>query len=156
MINRSQNTVEKVRNEILDEIDSGKSVINFLGHGNLLNWTSANLLKTTDVDNFQNGSNTTIFVMLACLNGAYAETKESLAESLHKTPNGGAIAVWASSGQTYPYGQVVMSKAFYQQIFNIENIRIGDAIKFAKQQNPDLDIRKFSILFGDPTMKVRN
>jgi hypothetical protein len=48
-----------------------------------------------------------------------------------------------------------MSKAFYQKIFSTPNIRIGDAMKFAKEQNPDLDIRKFSILFGDPTMKIK-
>ncbi len=156
MINRTDAVVSEVRSSILTSINQGTGIINFLGHGNLSNWTSANLLQTNDALSFQNNSNTTIFVMLACLNGAYAETQTTLAESIHKTGTGGAIAVWASSGQTYPYGQVAMTKAFYRKIFSTSNIRIGDATNYAKTQNPDLDIRKFSILFGDPTMIIKN
>ena len=39
-----------------------------------------------------------IYVAMNCLNGLFQDVyTESLAESLLKAPNGGAVAVWASS-----------------------------------------------------------
>jgi Peptidase family C25 len=154
-INRNDGTVDAVRQNILNSINQGFDVVNFLGHGNTANWTSASLLRSTDGITLTNEAKPSIFVMLACLNGSFAESDLSLAESLQNAPTGGAAAVWASSGLTYAYGQVEMSKSFYRTIYGPRAIRIGDAVKFAKGTMQDYDIRRFSILFGDPTMHIK-
>jgi Peptidase family C25 len=153
-INRNDGTAEQVRQDILNSINQGFNIVNFLGHGNTANWTSASLLRSTDGATLTNELKPSIFVMLACLNGSFAESDVSLAESLQKS-NGGAVAVWASSGLTYAYGQVEMSKSFYRKIYSQPNIRIGDAVKYAKGTMQDNDIRRFSIWFGDPTMHFK-
>ncbi len=154
-INRNDGTADEVRQNILNSINQGYDVVNFLGHGNTASWTSASLLRSTDGIALTNQAKPSIFVMLACLNGSFAESDVSLAESLQKAPNGGAVAVWASSGLTYAYGQVEMSKSFYRKIYSQPDIRIGDAVKYAKGTMQDNDIRRFSVLFGDPTMPIK-
>jgi Peptidase family C25 len=154
-INRNDGTADEVRQNILNSINQGFDVVNFLGHGNTANWTSASLLRSTDGTGLTNEAKPSIFVMLACLNGSFAESDMSLAESLQKAPNGGAVAVWASSGLTYAYGQVEMSKSFYRKIYGQRIGRIGDAVKYAKGTMQDYDVRRFSILFGDPTMNIK-
>jgi hypothetical protein len=48
---------------------------------------------------------------MTCLNGLFHDVyTESLAEAMLKAQQGGAVAVWASSGLTGPEGQVVMNK----------------------------------------------
>jgi Peptidase family C25 len=152
-INRNDGTSDFVRQNLLGSINRGFDIVNFLGHGNTANWTSASLLRSSDGPALTNETKPSIFVMLACLNGSFAESDVSLAESLQNAPHGGAVAVWASSGLTYAYGQVEMSKSFYRKIYGQPNTRIGDAIKYAKGTMQDADIRRFSILFGDPTMR---
>jgi hypothetical protein len=58
--------------------------------------------------------------MMTCLNGYFQDASgESLAESLMNAKQGGAIAVWASTGLTVPQDQAVMNQAFYRSIFNV-------------------------------------
>lgn len=154
-INRNDATADVVRQNILNSINQGFDIVNFLGHGNTGNWTSASLLRSSDGTALTNEESPSIFVMLACLNGSFAESDMSLAESLQNAPHGGAVAVWASSAQTFVYGQVEMSKSFYRKIYKRRNIRLGDAVKYAKGTMQDNDIRRFSILFGDPTMHFK-
>jgi hypothetical protein len=80
---------------------------------------------------------------------------DSLGEAIIKAPNGGAVSVWASSGLTIPYGQVAVSRRFYELLFTGQAQRLGDATKAAKLETQDPDIRRLSILFGDPSMRFR-
>ncbi len=155
-INRSAGDTATIRGQIQTAINLGPGVVNYLGHGSVGVWTGAGLLTVTDPPNFTNGPRLSIFVMMTCLNGAFTEENgESLAESIIKAPNGGAVAVWASSGLTIPFGQIDVSKQFYTLLFTGQTQRIGDATKQAKASTSDMDVRRLSILFGDPAMRFR-
>ncbi len=155
-INRASGTSAEIRTQVLNSINEGKGIVNFLGHGTLTSWTGAQLLRASDTPALSNGSNLSIFVALACLNGAFAESNESLAEGLQRSPNGGGVAILAASGSVYPFGLIDVSKDFYNKIMTRPNIRIGDAIQEAKATTEDNDIRRLIILFGDPTMRIKN
>jgi len=93
---------------------------------------------------------------MTCLNGMFDDVfSESLAETFLKAPNGGAAAVWASSGLTEPAAQSVMNQALFQLLFHGGSVRIGDAVRQAKSAVSDADVRRTWILFGDPTMTLR-
>jgi len=79
----------------------------------------------------------------------------SMAEALLKAELGGAVAVWTSSGLTYPGGQVPMNKELIQLLFYGQGLTIGEAILGAKQAVTNSDIRRTWILFGDPTLRLR-
>jgi hypothetical protein len=71
-----------------------------------------------------------------------------------KAPNGGAVAAYASSGETIPDGQQDMSVRVYQLLFGPQSMALGDVTKQAKTSTTDLDVRRTWILLGDPSMKI--
>jgi hypothetical protein len=79
----------------------------------------------------------------------------SLAGALLTAPQGGAVAVWASSGLTEPEGQNVMNKELIKLLFSERTPTIGEATAKAKAATTDPDIRKTWILFGDPSTRLR-
>ena len=93
---------------------------------------------------------------MTCLNGFFQDVySDSLAEALLKAKQGGAVAVWASSGLTEPDKQAVMNKEVVRLLFNGGKLTLGEAVKRAKAAVSDPDIRKTWILFGDPTTKLK-
>ncbi len=94
---------------------------------------------------------------MTCLNGFFhdASPTESLADSLLKALNGGAVAVWASSGLTDPTPQAVMNKSLIEHLFNGQSLTIGEAVQRAKAATPESDVRRTWILFGDPTTRLK-
>jgi hypothetical protein len=153
-INRSQGTTEQVRARILEEINAGPGLVNFAGHGNVNTWTTG-LLTNDDAATLHNGRNLPIFVMMTCLNGYFQDpTLDSLGESLLKAQNGGALAVWASSGMVTPGSQAVMDRNFVQSLYGPEHLMLGDAALRAKASVSDPYARATWNLLGDPTSRL--
>jgi hypothetical protein len=119
----------------------------------------AEFLAKADAAALSNGNNLSIFTMLTCLNGYFHATtadNDSLAEVLLKAPNGGAAAVWASTGDTTPDIQEIMATRFYQQLALGNLNRLGDLANDAKTViNAGRDVRLSWVLLGDPMLKVR-
>jgi len=93
---------------------------------------------------------------MTCLNGFFhTPYVESLAEALLKAENGGAVAVWTSSGLTDPAGQLQMNKGLVRLLFNGEGLTLGEAAAQAKASTDDLDVRRSWILFGDPSTRLK-
>ena len=139
---------------LLLALDQGPLLVNYFGHGSVGIW-QGDLLVSEDAPTLTNGLKLPVFLNMTCLNGYFQDLTESLAEALLKAPNGGAVAVWASSGLTEPEGQVLMDKEFLRLLFNGESLTIGEAARRAKASTEDLDVRKSWILFGDPTTKLK-
>jgi hypothetical protein len=78
-----------------------------------------------------------------------------MAEALMLSPNGGAVAVWASSGLTAPEPQFSMDRTLAQTLFAAPRVVLGDAIMSAKASITDLDAKRTFILFGDPAMRLQ-
>jgi hypothetical protein len=68
--------------------------------------------------------------------------------------NGGAVAVWASSGLTSAGPQFQMDDRFTQMLFSQTAPALGDAVLKAKSAISDIDVRRTFILFGDPQLRV--
>ncbi|MBV9211072.1 MAG: hypothetical protein JOZ52_10605, partial [Acidobacteria bacterium] len=156
MINRDDGDTTTVRNQIIAGINRGPALVTYLGHGSVGVWTGDGLLTVTDAPALTNGARLPFFVMTTCLNGSYMELgTDSLGEALVKAQQGGGVAAWASSGLTEPGGQIQISQRLYQIIFGAERVRLGDAIRTAKANTSDTDIRRTWILLGDPTMSIK-
>ncbi len=155
-INRSAADNTTIHDQIIAAVNLGPGIVNYLGHGSVGVWSGGPILSTPDPVNFTNSQRLSIFVMMTCQNGAFTEVgTDSLAEAIIKAQNGGAVAIWASSGLTVPFGQVAISKQFYELLFSGQALRFGDAAKTAKLATVDMDIRRLSVFFGDPTLRFR-
>jgi hypothetical protein len=91
-----------------------------------------------------------------CLNGFFHDVyTQSLAEALLLSQNGGAVAVYASSGLTQPEPQVQMDQNVVRLLFSKPSLTLGEAVRKAKSTDIDPDVRRTYILFGDPTLRLR-
>ncbi len=151
---RSQLDDATAKLQVMEAINRGQKLVNYNGHGSFDLWRGG-LLTSPDVERLVNSKQLSLFVMMNCLNGFFHDaTFDSLGESLLKSDKGGAVAVWASSGLTTPTGQVAINAELYRQVFG-SRLMLGEAIRRAKGQSLDPDIRRTWILLGDPTMRLR-
>jgi hypothetical protein len=145
----------EARGALLGYLAQGPLLVNYLGHGGMMEWRGQ-VLTSDDAEGLLNSRGLPFFVNMTCLNGFFqAPFADSMAESLLKAENGGAVAVWTSSGMTEPGGQLMMNQELVRQLFSGENGTIGEAAMKAKRAVSDRDIRKTWILFGDPTTRLK-
>jgi hypothetical protein len=86
-----------------------------------------------------------------CLNGYFHDVfTNSISEALIRNPNGGAIAVWASSGFTETNRQTGLDQELTNLLFNDETLTLGEAVRKSKETVFNNDVRRTWILFGDP------
>jgi uncharacterized repeat protein (TIGR01451 family) len=139
---------------VLDGINNGQLLVNYDGHGSVEVWSDENLMTDEIAASLTNGPRLPVFVIMNCLNGYFQDVfTESMAESLLLSNNGGAVAVWASSGLTSPGPQFQMDETFTTSVF-IPGETLGDAIQTAKGGITDSDVRRTFILFGDPLLHL--
>ena len=155
-INRGGLDPLTAKSRVLDAINRGQKVINYIGHGNAEAWR-AGLLTTEDVSGLSNGESLSLFMMMTCLNGYFHDAQlDSLAESLLRAEKGGAVAVWASSGMTQPGDQGVMDIEMFRRLFDANgSLTLGEIALRAKAQALNKDARLTWVLFGDPTTRLR-
>ena len=155
-INRRAQDAETVRSQIVSGVNAGPLLVNWMGHGSVDVWTGEGLLRGADAPSLQNGSRLPLFVMMTCLNGYYEGIgSDSIAESVLKAGQGGAYAVWASSGMTEPNAQAAANRELYRILFGEPGVRLGDAVRRAKAGTPDRDVRRTWVFFGDPSSRLR-
>ncbi len=139
---------------LISSLNQGALLVNYVGHGSVE--ILRGLLNSDDALALTNGTRLPFFVSMTCLNGLFHDIyTESLAEALIKAPQGGAMAVWASSALTEPGEQAVMDRELIRMLFNGKPLALGEAIIKAKAQVRDPDIQRSWILFGDPTTRLR-
>ncbi len=145
---------------LVNSMNTGKYLVNFAGHGTSGAWASQTFFWNGNVPQLTNATNPSIYTMLTCLNGFFHNPTHnpidrSLAENLVEATNGGAVAAWASTGETTPDVQEVMAKQFYHKIGEGQILRLGDLVNDAKTVIPGgTDVRLSWALIGDPMLKV--
>jgi hypothetical protein len=145
-----------VRQQILDGINRGSAIVNFTGHGSVEQWSFSDLFDNSDAAALQNGGRLPVFLIMNCLNGFFQDVyTQSLAESLLLAPNGGAVAVWASSGFTDAPPQAGQDLALARLLALSPRMPLGLLVQQAKSTTNDRDVRRTWILFGDPAMSIQ-
>ena len=155
-INRSGDDAAEVKSRLMAAINRGPQVVNYIGHANVTNWRGG-LLNSDDVGSLSNRNGLSLFVMMTCLNGYFHDAQlDSLAESLLKAENGGAVAVWASSGMTLSSDQALMDLEMFKRLFDQNNsLTLGEAVSRAKAATLNSDVRRTWVLLGDPTTRLK-
>ena len=147
---------QAARTDIVNNINSGQALVNFLGHGSEEQWAGPAVFDTNAVGSLTNGSQLPVFLIMDCLNGFFQDVyAEPLGVTLMLAPNGGGVAVLASSGLNQPRPQTDLDALVVQNAFNSKGATLGEAILKAKSKIADPDVRTTFVLFGDPAMKVK-
>jgi uncharacterized repeat protein (TIGR01451 family) len=148
--------LSSARQQIITDINNGDLLVNYTGHGSVEVWSGDDLFDDAAAAALTNGSKLPVFLIMNCLNGFFQDVyTESLAESLLLAKNGGAVAVWASSGLNQADPQAQMDKVMVGLLFTQPSPALGDAANQAKSGIADPDVRRTYILFGDPVMRIK-
>jgi hypothetical protein len=145
----------QAKQNLLLALNQGKKLVNYTGHGSVDLW-EASLLTSTDAAGLANAQKLSLVVAMTCLNGYFFDERfESLAHALINAQNGGAVAVWSSTGLTEPEPQSLADQELFRQLFAGASVRLGDAALKAKAVITDSDVRRTWVLIGDPTMRFK-
>jgi uncharacterized repeat protein (TIGR01451 family) len=148
--------VPNARGQITNSINSGQALVNYLGHGSEEQWAGPDIFDENTVNSLTNGSQLPVFLIIDCLNGLFQDAvAQPLGVSLILAPNGGGVAVLASSGLNQAAPQTDLDAMVVQSAFGANGMALGDAIVKAKSNIADPDVRRTFVLFGDPAMRMK-
>jgi hypothetical protein len=145
------------RQQVRYELNSGVSILNYLGHSGIDRLASEGILQTGDVASLTNAERTPLALFMTCVVGQFAiPNYDSLSEALVMKPNGGAIAVWAPTGLSYNDEAVVLNQAFVQTAVHDDVYRLGDIVNHALRayagQSRYTFMRDIYNVLGDPAL----
>jgi uncharacterized repeat protein (TIGR01451 family) len=145
-----------VQPQIFAALNSGSLIVDYIGHGSEEQWSFADFLDDASAATLANGNRLPVFVLMDCLNGFFQDVyATSLSTSLMLAPNGGGVAVWASSGFTNAGPQATMNQSLISEWKTNPLMPIGQATLAAKLNITDSDVRRTWNLFGDPLMALQ-
>jgi uncharacterized repeat protein (TIGR01451 family) len=142
--------------QILNALNAGALIVNYDGHGAEQQWSFSDIFDNNDAQALNNSGRLPVYLLMDCLNGFFQDVyAESLSKAIILAPNGGGVAVWASSGFTDQPPQATMDQALLRQFQMYPTHSLGKLILDAKSGTTDADVRRTWILFGDPAMKLQ-
>jgi hypothetical protein len=140
----------------LNGINSGQALVNYAGHGSEDEWSGDDLFNNTSANSLTNGTSLPVFLIMDCLNGFFQDVyEEPLAVTLMLAPDGGAVAVLASSGLNQAPQQIMLDKLVVRSAMRPPQATLGDAILKAKAGISDISVRRTYNLLGDPAMRIK-
>ena len=148
----------EITNNIINSINSGMGLINYIGHGTDESLAHELIIKMDrDLDLISTNNKPPIWVVGTCSFGKYINNT-CMAEELMKKEDA-AIAIISTSDGIPASTNNTYLNAFYDKIQEYiygSNFRLGDAFKLAKSEfsNQECTPYKFQ-LFGDPALPFK-
>jgi hypothetical protein len=154
------------RAAIIAEINAGKLMVNYIGHGSREIWASEHLFEVSSIAALTNTGRLPFMVPMTCLEGYFIVPSStsydysSVGEAIVRVPEKGAIASWSPTGMSVAAGHDYLNKGLFEAIFfdNV-TVRLGPATTQGKlylysNTAGYRDLLDTYILFGDPATKL--
>ncbi len=142
-----------------NSVNNGSLIVNYTGHGGESGWTEEGILRIPQIKNWKNQNFLPLFVTATCEFGRYDNPAVvSAAEDVFLSTKGGGIALITTTRPVFSSTNLVVNKAFYSSAFtplpNGQMPRLGDIMKYTKNQSMiDILNRNFALL-GDPSVQL--
>jgi uncharacterized repeat protein (TIGR01451 family) len=158
--------ITQARAEILNQINQGRLIVNYVGHGGVQFWASEYLLQLSSIASINNPGRLPFFTPMTCLEGSYQYLDYlgseilSLAEGLLRAPDKGAIASFSPTGFGVAQGHDFLNRGLFEAIFTEDITQLGPATTYAKyflfanSGGEHLDLLDTYLLFGDPALRL--
>jgi hypothetical protein len=156
-----ENPATTCRQAVIDGIDGGSLLSNYVGHGGTTLWAGERMLQTVDVGAFANGGKLPVQLSFACLTSYFGnpdQGQEAIDEALVTAAGKGAIASWGNADMSYAYLDQWAHEGFYEAVFQHKIRQLGPAVAsamvyYSHQTGNDLLLER-KILFGDPALTL--
>ncbi|MCB0047484.1 MAG: hypothetical protein KDD92_18820 [Caldilineaceae bacterium] len=151
-------TIAAERTVIMNTVNSGVGLVNYLGHSAIKFWAKEKVLTRNNVLSLTNLSDPTFVVQYGCWSSMYATINfNSISHDWVTSTSGGAAAAVGAVGLTSVNSDVAIGNAFSSRVA-LPGTTIGEAFYEAKQavgsSTSVADVVRGWVLFGDPTLKL--
>lgn len=152
-----------VNDAIINAINKGALVVNYVGHGNPDVWAHERVLKrTSDLTRLSNDGKLPLIYAASCDINHYDDPqRESMGEDFLAMANRGAIGVIAAVRLVYSFDNAALSKEVYRHLMGDTGTTICEALfagKVARQYSGGTPFSRANdrayLLFGDPFLKL--
>lgn len=137
---------------------SGMLTLCYLGHGGAKGLAQERILMREDLESWRNQNNPPLLVTATCSFAPYDNSKEvSAGEAALLNPNGGAIALYATTRAVFASANRVLTELVFDTIFYKSQNRaqtIGEIFMEAKNKSGTGDNGQKFTLLGDPAMRL--
>jgi hypothetical protein len=147
----------KAHEDLLDQINRGTLVVNYIGHANEDVWAHERIFNhETDMPVLRNDRRLSFFYAATCSFAWFDEIdKQSFAEDLLAAGGKGAIALIAASRECSAGSNEALNREFMRGIFDpAKRYRIGEALRLAKINTFDVSNNEMYLVIGDPTLRL--
>ena len=156
----------EVQAAIIEAINQGKLLVNYVGHGSVQLWGLEMLFSVNHIDSLTNTGKLPFMIPMTCLEGSFdypspvGSDSSSLSERLVREPEKGAIASFAPTGFGVAQGHDFLNKGLYLVIFTDNETRVGPATTqaklhlYANSGGAHLDLLDTYALLGDPLLRL--
>ncbi len=157
-----ENPAVTARAAILQALNSGRLLLNYVGHGAIYFLATERMLQAGDVDALSNGSTLPVLLSWSCYAGLYSlpyPSSPALGEVWVRAPQRGAIAAWVPTGLGLAWAHHYMNKGFFEALFSGREVSLGQAALtgnlrlYAAAPSMGYQLETY-VLLGDPTLKV--
>lgn len=157
--NLSDEVKHSVTEAIIESLNRGAVVLNYVGHGSTREWTYNKIITIEDVVNLKN-TKLPVWILATCDFSRFDESLNSAGEQVLLNPDGGGIALLTSTRTVYSSNNDDMTKSMFKHLFSLKEDgsvpRLGDIMKDSKNENllyGDSNKLRFCLL-GDPALKL--
>lgn len=151
----------QAKTELLNAVNSGTSLVSFVGHSNFYQWSFSSpvLFNTSDAMSLLNTDKPSVFTQWGCWNTYYVLPEgNSLAQLLLLNGNNGAATVLGASTLTQADTERGLANFLYQEMF-VPGKPLGQAVIEAKQAYFEIrpgasDVFLGWQILGDPAIEI--
>jgi hypothetical protein len=148
--------------DLIDALDEGASLVNYIGHGGGGIWSDAGLMRLEDVNRLRNARRWPMVFSLTCFTAAFDEPKrDCLGERLLLAEDRGVTAFLGSSGVGWLWGDYNLNDGLMETLISGQGRIFGQVVtetklrysaKYSGQIASDL-VNEY-ILMGDPASRI--
>ncbi|MEW6584086.1 MAG: C25 family cysteine peptidase [Nitrospirota bacterium] len=158
----SQQSLNSARTLLMNALQNGTGLINYIGHGGPDRLEQDGLLQSGDVE-FMTNTKLPLLTAMTCAAGDFSQAGyDSLAELLLTKQGGGAIAIWSPAGYSNNAEAVTMDKEFFRSSYlsnKSARTLLGDVVLQSLENAKKNGVSDFMLeiynIIGDPALILK-
>ena len=148
-----------VTEAINNSINEGVLFMNYTGHGGHIALTDERVMQIPDILSWRNLDKLSVFIVASCEFGPFDDPHHiSAGEHVVLNPLGGGVALFTTTRLAYASYNFKLNKKFHEIAFsrkeNGAHYKLGEIIKYAKNESGNKEKNLNFSLLGDPAIKM--
>ena len=148
----------EVNRELVSRVEKGALLVNYIGHGGEVGWADERILEIADINAWTNYDRMGLFFTATCEFSRFDNPAlTSAGELVFLNPNGGALNMITTTRLAFSNTNAALNLSFADTAFSkgYDNVpRIGDILKYTKNQLVYSANTRHLTLFGDPSLRM--